>query len=114
MSTIKELHQSAMENADLALAAQRTGNDEGARSLFRAAFDLERQAAAMLSPLPDAEPSRSVLHRSAASLALDCGEYRQAEILICEALRGYPPDEIAEELRDLLEQVNFRLKVPRQ
>ena len=97
-----------MEQTDLALAAQRSGSEEDARALFKAAFDFERQAAAIVAPRMDAEPTRSVLHRSAATLALDCGEYRDAEILICEALRGTPPEEIAEELRDLLEQVYFR------
>jgi hypothetical protein len=55
----------------------------------------------------DAEPSRSVLYRSAASLAMECGETREAEKLISIALIGNPPYEIAEELRNLLEQVNF-------
>ena len=53
------------------------------------------------------EPTRSVLHRSAASLALECDEIREAERLIGRALSGNPPDEIAEELRDLLEDVYF-------
>jgi hypothetical protein len=97
-----------MEQTDLALAAQRTGKDAHAKALFRAAFELERQAATMVAPRIDAEPTRSILLRSAATLALDCGDYREAEILICEALRGTPPEEIAEELRGLLEQVYFR------
>jgi hypothetical protein len=47
------------------------------------------------------------LHRSAAALALECGVLREAERLIAAALSGDPPNEIAEELRDLLEQVYF-------
>jgi hypothetical protein len=43
----------------------------------------------------------------AASLALECGALREAERLIAVALSGNPPEEIAEELRDLLEQVYF-------
>lgn len=97
-----------MEQTDLALAAQRTGAEAEARTLFRSAFEFERQAAALLAGTLDAEPTRSILHRSAASLALDCDEHREAEILIREALRGNPPEEIAEELRDLLEQVYSR------
>jgi hypothetical protein len=96
-----------MERADLALSAQRSGNSEEARSLLRAAYELESQAAQMAAAKTDSEPTRSILHRSAASLALDCGLNRQAEILICEALKGNPPDGIANELRDLLEQVYF-------
>ena len=45
------------------------------------------------------------LPASAASLALECGDYREAERLIAVALSGEPPDEIAEELRDLLDEV---------
>ena len=54
-----------------------------------------------------AEPSRSILLRSAASLALDCREHREAERLIAIALSGDPPLEIGDELRDLLENVYF-------
>ncbi|MCL4203791.1 MAG: hypothetical protein KJ000_14920 [Pirellulaceae bacterium] len=51
---------------------------------------------------------RSVLHRSAASLALNCEEYRLAEKLLAVGLAGDPPPEIAEEMRDLLEQIYAR------
>jgi len=108
VSTVRELHQSAMERTDLALGAQRAGNEAEAKALFREALRYEQQAASLLAQRLDGEPTRSILHRSAAALALDCGEYRDAEVLICEGLRGNPPEEIAEELRDLLEQVYFR------
>ena len=62
----------------------------------------------MLLGALEMEPTRSVLLRSAASLALDCGEVRQSERLIAQGLVGNPPEEIANELRDLLEQVNFQ------
>jgi hypothetical protein len=48
------------------------------------------------------EPTHSVLHRSAAVLALECSELREAERLIGRALAGNPPVDIANELRDLL------------
>jgi hypothetical protein len=54
------------------------------------------------------EPTFSILHRSAATLALDCDNIRLAEQLIAKALSHTLPYEIAEELRDLLEQVYFR------
>jgi hypothetical protein len=107
VSTIKDLHREAMERTDLALAAQRAGDAQKGQLLLRAAYELESQAAYLASQKSDSEPTRSILHRSAASLALDCGLNREAERLICEALRGTPPDAIANELRDLLEQVNF-------
>ena len=43
-----------------------------------------------------------MLHRSAATLAVECGELRYAERLIGRALAGNPPEDIADELRDLL------------
>jgi hypothetical protein len=55
----------------------------------------------------DLEPTRSILHRSAANLAFQCGKLRDAEKLIAVGLSGSPPDEIADELRDLYEQVTF-------
>jgi hypothetical protein len=48
----------------------------------------------------DLEPTRSVLHRS--TLALECDELREAERLISRVLSGFPPIDIAEELRNLL------------
>lgn len=56
----------------------------------------------------DTEPTRSVLHRSAATLAVNCGELQAAERLITTALSGNPPQEIAEELKDLFIQINLR------
>ena len=107
MSTPNLLHQRAMEAADEALAARARGEVDRASILSRRAFEDERAAALLVADDESAEPSRSVLLRSAATLAVECGELREAERLIGRALAGNPPAEIAEELRDLLEQVNF-------
>jgi hypothetical protein len=50
----------------------------------------------------DFEPTRSILHRSAATIAVECSLLREAERLIGRALSGNPPADIADELRDLL------------
>src|SRR5690606_33598490 len=71
------------------------------------AFKLEARAARLIAPSLESEPSRSVLLRSAATLALDCGNLTEAERLIALALSGHPPEPIASELRDLLEQAYF-------
>jgi hypothetical protein len=89
------------------LAARLKRDNAQSRDLFRLAFERESEAAALVAGDLAMEPTRSILHRSAAALALECGEYRSAERLIATALAGDPPEEIAEELRDLLEQVNF-------
>jgi hypothetical protein len=97
-----------MEQTDLALDARLKGDGNQALLHFHEAFKLESKAAEMLANDFAAEPTRSVLLRSAASLALDCKLIPEAERLICTALIGRPPAEIAEELRDLLEQVHFQ------
>jgi hypothetical protein len=74
---------------------------------LRSAFEQESQAAALVMDGVDAEPTRSVLHRSAAALAIDCGELQAAERLIAKALSGNPPAEIAAELKDLFIQINL-------
>ena len=107
MNDLNELHERAMQFADQAFIARRSGNSQLADELSRKAFELEYAAAELVREDLSAEPTRSVLFRSAASLALECEEHREAERLIAIALSGNPPAEIAEELRDLLEQVNF-------
>jgi len=96
-----------MDFCDSAVAARAKGDYEQATALFRRAFAREREAAEIVAKDANLEPTRSVLLRSAASLAVECGEHREAEKLIATALAGDPPDEVAEELRDLLEQVNL-------
>jgi hypothetical protein len=108
MSELGDLHNSAMKLASTAEVARRTGDEAAAQLLFREAWEFERKAALLVAFNQDAEPTRSVLFRSAASLALDCGETREAERLIAMALAGNPPDEIADELRDLYETATFR------
>ena len=110
MNKVTELHEKAMGFYDEAFFAKREGNLFLADEKLRKALELETQAAEMLKDKLDVEPSRSVLYRSAASMAISCEEYRQAEKLIAAALAGNPPEKIAEELRELLEQVNIKRK----
>ncbi len=102
------LHRAAMQLADEADLARIRGDVERARELIREAYAKEREAALRVVDKHDLEPTRSVLLRSAASLALQCDMAREAEHLVALGLSGNPPDEIADELRDLFEQANFR------
>ena len=104
---MKDLHHEAMRLTNQADHLRRVGDLEGARTQLRLALDQERQAAALAAGDLTLEPTRSVLHRSAATLAFQCGDFREAEHLIAVALGGSPPETIADELRDLLEQVYF-------
>ena len=108
MSQIKELHEKAMYLAEMAVVTKLQGDLERANQLFRQAYENEAKAARLMPEEPSPEPTRSILYRSAASLALDCNEYREAERLIALGLAGQPPEEIAIELRDLFDKVNFQ------
>jgi len=102
MQTVETLHREAMELVDQAILARQQGNSELVTRLSRSAFAKERAAADLIANQFDMEPTRSVLHRSAAVLAIECAELRDAERLIGRALAGNPPKDIADELRDLL------------
>lgn len=107
MNAVKQIHRQAMEFADQAFIAKLRGELGKATELTRKAFEFESKAADLVINNLDLEPTRSVLYRSAASFAMNCGELREAERLVAQGLAGNPPENIAEELRDLLEQVHF-------
>ena len=106
MSRVNELHEQAMELADQALLAKRRGELERSAELAYRAFERESAAAEMVRHDVATEPTRSILYRSAAGLAIECGETEAAFHLISTGLSGEPPAEIADELRDLLQQVH--------
>ena len=117
---VKNLHDDAMALAHLAVMQRSRGNKEESQSQFEQALDYELAAiealeelAALTADEPHAsgesiEPTYSVLHRSAGTLALDCKQTRNAEKIVAKALSQDPPPVIAEELRDLLEQIHFQ------
>jgi hypothetical protein len=101
-SLLETLHREAMELVDQVVLARQRGDLAGVAELSRSAFVKEQAAADLVANQLDFEPTRAVLHRSAALLAIECAELRDAERLIARALAGNPPDDIANELRDLL------------
>ena len=104
MRTVNECHNKAMESTELALKERARGNRKKSVAAFRRALDHELGAIEALDGI--VEPTWSVLHRSAATLALECYQFRKAEQLVAKALaQEEPPPEIAGELRDLLEQI---------
>lgn len=107
MSNVRELHDKAMQLAQLALIARHNQEWEKAESLARQSYEYEVQAAEFIPEDKSSEPTRSILYRSAASLAYQCKEFDTAKRLIAKGLSGYPPPQIEQELKDLYEQVNF-------
>ncbi|MEG4088170.1 hypothetical protein [Microcoleus sp. Pol12B4] len=102
MQTVEALHHEAMELVDRAVLARQCGDIDQVTALTRAAFAKERAAADLVANEWNFEPTRSILHRSAAVLAIECAQLWEAERLIGRALAGTSPTDIADELRDLL------------
>ncbi len=82
----------------------REAGDAKANDLLRRAAELEARAAEAVPR--DVEPTRSVLFRSAATLARENGDTLAARRLATEGLRGTPPLEIKQELFDVLDRIS--------
>ena len=106
MKDIRTLHNEAMDFALKGdIAAKNNPKGDECICLYTEAFEKEREAALLADFMQNPEPGLSILYRSAASLAIQCGRYREAEQLIAKALSGYPTEEIARELRQLLQNI---------
>ena len=106
MSSASKYHNQAMDTAFFADRERRRGNVTQATALFEEALELELAAIAEMPR--DSGMGWDVLHRSAGSLALECNRVRLAEQLASKVLAGDPNPAIADEVRDLWEQANFR------
>jgi tetratricopeptide (TPR) repeat protein len=113
MSKLEQLHNQAMDWAEEAFSAQRKGQEAEANALFKRALALEIEAAVAFPPDQASEPTRSILYRSAASLAYHAQEYTRAQQLVTEALQGSPPPEIVAELIALQEDIHHKQPMQR-
>ena len=104
---VSRLHEEAMKLADKSVVARLKGNREEYLRYTQEAYEKEAVAAQLMLDEEDVEPTRSVLHRSAATLAYRCKLYEQAKKLIHRALGGNPPSDIESELNELLGDVNL-------
>lgn len=105
MNNAQQLHNEAMSKANEAFTAKQAGDNLRYLELTKEAFEKEKTAAWQLFTKTEAEPTRSVLFRSAAWLAFNCGKIRESEQLISAAIAGNPPVEILKELRTLYREV---------
>ncbi|MDM8519457.1 hypothetical protein QUF64_05365 [Anaerolineales bacterium HSG6] len=113
MSKVRQLHDEAMKLAQLALIARQKGQLKEAENIARQAYQYEQQAAQLIPIDEQSEPTRSILYRSAASLAYQCHEHAQAYKLIKEGLAGYPPPQIKQELQTLATEISAHQQAPR-
>ena len=100
------MHRKAMEFADEAYIGRLEKDRKKYLHFTRLALEKEAAAADLMVD-EDVEPTRSVLHRSAATLAWRCQEYDRAKRLAYRALAGNPPSDIEWELNDLLGTVKL-------
>lgn len=107
MNEIDALHTQAMLLADQVDLAAKAGRQEDAIRLAYEASRLEATAAEKLDPIPENEPTRSILFNSAASLALQAEQFSLAERLFHNAMLGFPPNYIARHLREIYDKVQF-------
>ena len=104
MTKASDLHNQAMENVDDAFFARKRGDEQAALRSFEQALAKEAAAIDALEERERVQPMYSVLYRSAAALALDCGRLSEAKTLAYKGLALGPYTEIEEELLDVLEQ----------
>lgn len=101
---MQRLHRQAMD-----LAEQSDAIPGGDLELLARAFELEREAALMAIEQRIGQPTESVLLRSAASLAFECGRHAEALQLIEQGLaRPQVPGDVAEELSELRNRIIAR------
>src|SRR5687767_6463727 len=111
MTTALDLHQQAMELAQDALTESEQGNAALAHQLYLQALPLELDAASQIEKIPAAEPTRSILYLSAATLAYHVKNIPLAKKLIGEALSGDPPPRVEHDLFELLENLDTGLQL---
>ena len=107
MSSVRELHDQAMIFAQRAIVARESGDARAAAEMAALAAPLETEAARKIERAIASEPTRSILYKSAGSLAYQAGDLVLAEQLVIEGLSGFPPPRVRQQLKDLYEQVNF-------
>lgn len=107
MMDLRTLHTEAMDLAERAMIDRARGKMQAAKRHLLEALRKEETAAKHAVETGVPEPTRTILLKSAAHLAVDAGELRLAERLIGTALAGEPPEELAEELRSVFEEIGF-------
>ncbi|MEL6720760.1 MAG: hypothetical protein AAFP82_18800 [Bacteroidota bacterium] len=102
---VNQLHEQAMLLAEEAFLAKRSKDTANSIDLYKKAYHLEEQAALLMITDYSIEPTRSVLFKGAANLAINAEKYQEAERMIRFALLGNPPSPIEQELYALLLKV---------
>lgn len=107
--SVKSLHEQAMNIAQSAMILRENEQYSAAISKYEEAFNIEKKAAFMVSKESQSEPTRSILFRSAASLAYQAELYIDASQMVGEGLSGYPPKRVFHELNLINEKIKLAI-----
>jgi hypothetical protein len=97
----KIIHEKAMALSHEGDMAKIWNDEAKAQIFYRQSFDLEREVAYIYSERFDKEPIRSMMYSSAASLAMLCHLYPEADLLIQQGLASSTPPKMVKELHEL-------------
>jgi hypothetical protein len=95
----QKLHARAAEYMQAAICHEIHGRKRAAIIANRKAFYLEKEAAMCLYSKLDKEPTRGILFRSAANLAIACGLFSKAVKMAKFGLAGNPDEQTKDELQ---------------
>jgi hypothetical protein len=109
--SIKGLHETAMRLVGGIMLNSNEKHLTGTIGVFKIALKLETAAADKVPKSKESEPSRSILYRSAATIAMRCEEFGEALRLADEGLGGFPPPEIKKELAGVKRLAVSKLKM---
>lgn len=101
----RSLHIEAMNLLSEAELALKIGDGNQYQSLCEKALEKEHQAAQYYIGSPELEPTRSVVLKSAASIAYRLGQYEIAERYLDLALAGNLPSAIKEEIMAMIGKI---------
>lgn len=101
MSSVKIIHEAAMEYYDLAKQAKMKGDHVTYREQLEKAYVLEKEAALTMPEQPQNFMWRYILLRSAGWLAYHCGFFGEAKKLAEAGLAGNTPEHEKVQLEEL-------------
>jgi hypothetical protein len=103
----KIIHEKAMALSQEATMARIWNDETKAQTLYKESFGLEREAAYIYAERFDKEPIRSILYRSAASLAIECLMYQEADLLIQQGQSNDTPPDVMDDFQDLKDKMQL-------
>jgi hypothetical protein len=105
LENVTAIHKRAMALAQEAHMSRIFNDEPKALMLNRQSLVLEKEAANAMSERSDNEPIRSILFRSAASMAMLCHFYQEAYQLIEQGLTIHTTPDMVQEFQELKEQI---------